>query len=317
MINWEKDNQMMDNFKATVRSIDEGIYSLLRTEKRKSSKQALQLRADGYILLDHLVGSDLIEEICEVLQRKLSNLEFRKPLLSQSKVNRVEHEDIIKNNFLLERDDLTALGLSATINPTDNLSNFVLRERPSTLELDMPDDHRFYSVWLDEVVLDIVSEYFGFTPVMCEAFIRRNYPSDFHVMNHGWHRDRNHRSFLLKAFIFLNDCDYKNGPHHFLAKSHLTSELKEKKYYSDSEVDEYSHNAGLEEIVSIVPKGTIILEDTRGLHKAGIPMQHFRDLGFATFMPNRLIKKRTPDYNISHETEANLNSQQKKFIIRR
>ena len=92
---------MMDNFKATVRSLDEGIYGLLRKEKRKSSKKALQLRSDGYIVLDHLVGSDLIEEICEVLQTKLSNFEFRKPLLSQSKVNRVKHQDIIKNNFLL------------------------------------------------------------------------------------------------------------------------------------------------------------------------------------------------------------------------
>ena len=306
---------MISNLKASIRTLDEGIYNLFRKEKSNISEQTMRLKSDGYVILNHLIGSALIDGISETLQQKLSNFEFRKPLLAQSKVDRSVHKELIKNNFLLQRDALSKFGISATINSDDTLDNFVRRERPTTLEVDMPDDHHFYSLWLNEVVLDIVSEYFGFKPVLCEAFIRRNYPSEFHVMNHGWHRDQNHPSFLLKAFIFLNDCDLSNGPHHFLAKSHINSELTKRNYYTDEEVREYSRSSGFKEVISVVPKGTIILEDTRGLHKAGIPTRHFRDLGFATFMPDRAIMKRKPDYLISKNTRVHLNTRQNQFIL--
>ena len=45
----------------------------------------------------------------------------------------------------------------------------------------MPDDEQFYSIWLDQIILEVVEDYFGSTPVLCEAFIRRNYPSE-HVV---------------------------------------------------------------------------------------------------------------------------------------
>ena len=181
----------------------------------------------------------------------------------------------------------------------------------------MPDDEQFYSIWLDQIILEVVEDYFGFTPVLCEAFIRRNYPSEHVVMNHGWHRDKNHKTHLLKAFIFLNDCNLDNGPHHFVSESHLSKGLDSKPYYSDEEVSDYIKKNNFEELVSVVPKGTIILEDTRGLHKAGIPKKGYRDLGFCTFMPDRAVMKRKSDYTISQFTKSNLTKFQNNFLINR
>ena len=42
-------------------------------------------------------------------------------------------------------------------------------------------------------------------------------------------------------------------------------------YYSDEEIDDVWPISSPNHITSEVPAGTIIIEDTRGLHKAGIP----------------------------------------------
>ncbi|MEW6690500.1 MAG: hypothetical protein AB1452_15600 [Pseudomonadota bacterium] len=39
--------------------------------------------------------------------------------------------------------------------------------------------------------------------------------------------------------------------------------------------------------MSVVKAGTLILEDTRGLHRARMPDRGFRDLGYAVFTPLR------------------------------
>ena len=59
--------------------------------------------------------------------------------------------------------------------------------------------------------------------------------------------------------------------------------------------------ASKDHIVSEVPAGTIILEDTRGLHKAGIPQRHYRDLGFAVFLPKVLFTNNSGDFSISRD----------------
>ena len=47
-------------------------------------------------------------------------------------------------------------------------------------------------------------------------------------------------------------------------------------------------------MVSNVKAGTIIIEDTRGLHKAGIPKRDYRDLGFAVFFYTQIYFGEAP-----------------------
>ena len=67
-------------------------------------------------------------------------------------------------------------------------------------------------------------------------------------------------------------------------------------------------------MVSKVPAGTIIIEDTRGLHKAGIPVKSFRDLGYVVFMPVNFFKKPKNLYSITKSTYQKLTTTQKLFI---
>ena len=103
-------------------------------------------------------------------------------------------------------------------------------------------------------------------------------------MNHHWHRDTNNKFFLLKAFLFLNDCTLKNGPHNYIKGSHKDLSLNGKVYYSNEEVEK-NYDTKTDLILSEVKAGTLIIEDTRGLHRAGIPLEGHRDLMYGIFFP--------------------------------
>ena len=85
-----------------------------------------------------------------------------------------------------------------------------------------------------------------------------------------WHFDMD-RIKWIKFFIYLTDVGPDNGPHSFIAGSHRTggipSVLRLKGYsrLTDQEVEAcFSRDRFLE---FSAPRGTIIAEDTRGLHK--------------------------------------------------
>lgn len=85
-----------------------------------------------------------------------------------------------------------------------------------------------------------------------------------------WHFDMD-RAKWIKVFIFLEDCNLDNGPHSFLSETHKNNSLPltiRKKGYArieDNLVDKYFDMKKLK--VFTAKKGTILFEDTRGLHK--------------------------------------------------
>ena len=159
-----------------------------------------------------------------------------------------------------------------------------------------------------------VSNYMGFYPHLTEAYIRRNFPCTYRVMNHNWHRDTNHDTHLLKAFIFFTDCDIDTGAHHYIAGSVNDVRFHDKPYYTDNEINSVWPTGSDDHMVSNVKAGTIIIEDTRGLHKAGIPKKAYRDLGFAVFLPPNMLRKTKPFYHIKKSAFDNLSQEQKLFI---
>jgi hypothetical protein len=78
----------------------------------------------------------------------------------------------------------------------------------------------------------------------------------------------------LKIFIYLTDVGPNDGPHSFIEGTHVTkgipSKFLQKGYVrlSDEEV-ESEFDKGREKIF-VAPRGTIIIEDTRGLHKGSV-----------------------------------------------
>jgi hypothetical protein len=133
-------------------------------------------------------------------------------------------------------------------------------------------------------------------------------------MNHYWHRDINHNFHLLKMFVFLSDCTIETGPHEFIQGSHSNHNiLNGQRYYKDEQIDELYPPSHKNRILSIVKAGTVVIENTHGLHRATIPRAGHRDLGFGVFMPIPSFY-RHKNYHFPKETYDSLSPMQRAFI---
>lgn len=281
-------------------------------------QKLFELQSNGYTIIDKFVGSDLIKELQADYTRRLTlEFEVELPCLSQSKIDPEHHADLIEKNFLATPKQLTGMGLTFDRSDFSSYDQIVSEFQPSTLTMKLPQDSRYLSLWLDKDITDIARAYMGFTPLLTEAYIRRNFPARFKVMNHAWHRDSNHPKFLLKAFFFFSDCTLKTGPHHYLSGSIKDRRLDGKNYYTDEEVAEAYVDSQDKHIISVVPAGTIILEDTRGLHKAGVPEKGYRDLGYAVFTPAMAFRPPPAFYKVQKNIYDELTLEQKTFIPKR
>ncbi|MDA8675800.1 phytanoyl-CoA dioxygenase [Alphaproteobacteria bacterium] len=278
-------------------------------------KAVIQLKNRGFVMLDHMVGNSQLAKIKASINNKIEkDFELQFPCLSQSKIDFQRDKDLIEKNFLASNIQLSKRGLTFDRKDIKSYPQMLNDFRPPTLTLPMPSELDYYQFWLDPIVISIVSAYIGFNPHMTEAYVRRNFPSDFKVMNFNWHRDTNHHKYLVKAFIFFTDCDIQRGAHHYIAGSIQDPRFRDKTYFSDDEVHAVWPFGSKDHMISKVPAGTIIIEDTRGLHKAGIPQKDYRDLGYAIFTPPNFFRRSKPLYHIAQSTFDRLSDEQKDFI---
>ena len=272
------------------------------------------LREKGTLLLDKYINDQLLAQLQEDFQSSLEDLDFEMPCLSQSKIDPERHKDLIQRNMLAHAEELEELGVAFNTDEAHSFDQVVTEFEPSTLTVGMLEYSESYArVWFDEFLLAIVTEYMGLVPHMAEAYVRRNYPAKYRVMNHYWHRDLNNKRYLLKMFVFLTDCTLLNGPHEFLRGTHNDySRLNGEHYYTDESVDAFFPPNSPDRFISEVKAGTIVIEDTRGLHRASVPREGFRDLGYAVFMPQR--GEQPARYRIHQNVVKGLSSFQKAFL---
>jgi hypothetical protein len=120
----------------------------------------------------------------------------------------------------------------------------------------------------------------------------------------------------LKIFIYLTDVYVHNGPHSFVVGSHrsggIPRDLLKKRYarLSDEEVARYYDEAAITEIVA--PRGAILAEDTRGLHKGKIVSRGDR-LMLQIQFSNSLFGARYPKVSMGGELTPNLLDRIRKY----
>ena len=312
---WTEGSKM----KKLLKSMSESLSIIGRRNGEISDKETKlkieKLRNDGFVMLDHLVGSREFLMVKSAINKKIENeFELQFPCLAQTKINPQRDQSLIANNFLETDEKLKELKLTFDKQDIKSYQQMINDFQPTTLTVPMPSDESFFNLWLDPIVMDIVTGYMGFIPHMTEAYIRRNFPSKYKVMNHNWHRDQNHDKFLVKAFLFFTDCSLETGAHHYISASINDHRFRDKVYYSDEEIDDVWPISSPNHITSEVPAGTIIIEDTRGLHKAGIPEKMFRDLGFSIFMPPNIFTLTKPLYQIDQLTYEKLSGNRQSFV---
>ena len=264
-----------------------GLRRLVPALTPEQSELVARLGRDGFVQLDGFISAPEVALLQQEFDQALNNLEFEMPCLAQSKVDPVRHKKLLDNHMYATNEQLREQGLAIDRKDAVSIDQVVRDFNPSTLTVYMLErSARYRKLWLDPRLLTIVSAYLGLVPHLAEAYVRRNYPSPFRTMNHYWHRDLNSRHYLVKIFFFLSDCTVESGPHEFVRGSHRSYDvLNSKVYYTDEEVNDAYPSGGAHRVVSEVKAGTVIIEDTRGLHRARMPDAGQRDLGYAVFVP--------------------------------
>ncbi|MEP1034892.1 phytanoyl-CoA dioxygenase family protein [Ekhidna sp.] len=125
----------------------------------------------------------------------------------------------------------------------------------------------------------------------------------------GWHRDSTYEH-QFKSIVYLSDVEEKNGPFQYVNCSHRTrSVLKtigigtNNNRYSNEEIEEFIRRQNLKLTTFTARRGTVILVDTKGLHR-GMPIESgtryaltnyyvgsYKKDRFHTYFKDLLIKK--------------------------
>ncbi len=274
------------------------------------------LKKDGTLVLENFLDPQVLAELQKDLKKSIEeDFNFEYPCLSQTRIDSEKHQEIIQKKFKFSNKELHRRGVCFERHEVESYQQVLNQFKPTTLKVSIKDDAKHFNVWLDPYLLKLIEGYMGIVPFLTEAYSRRNFPSQYKVMNHNWHRDMNHEHHLLKAFIFLSDCDFKHGPHEFVIGSHVDRRISGKDYFEESEVDALYPPGSNSRFLSKVKAGTVVLEDTRGLHRASVPLEGFRDLGFAIFVPATFWRPhQNPFYKISKRVFDKLSPAQKKYI---
>lgn len=246
------------------------------------------LRREGSVILDGFIQPDQLKTMQVELQQALDKLRFSLPCLAQTRIDPVKHRELIDNFMFGTPKQLRTWGVTFNREEARDYEQVLRDFNPSTLSLPMLELSSTYrAVWLHPFLLGVIANYMGLVPRLAEAYVRRNFPAPYRTMNHFWHRDLNSQH-LLKVFFFLSDCKVESGPHEYVKQSHVRlDKLNNKRYFEDHEVDALHPPGSSARFLSVVRAGTVVIEDTRGLHRANLPIAGHRDLGFAVFMPLR------------------------------
>jgi hypothetical protein len=274
----------MNNFKKHLKYFDRiiktDITDVVQLERIDS------LKKHGYVIMEDFIKPERLGEMQADYRSVLEKeCKFELPCLAQTKIDEDGHSDIIDNYFRFHPQDLSLRGLTFDQEDVVDYESVLAKFKPSSLKTSLTDLPNFIGIWLDKELLEIIEGYLGMKPYLVEAYVKRNFPAKYRVMNHFWHRDTNNPDYVVKAFVFLSDCTITTGPHEYIAGSIEDLRLSGKPYFADEEVDALYPSGSPERVKSVVKAGTVIIEDTRGLHRAVTPEEGFRDLGFAVFVP--------------------------------
>jgi hypothetical protein len=311
-----RDENLVDFIKNGIKFFNRKCFiSASRTADFNSQLNNLKNR--GFIIIEDILAQEKLTQIQEIYRQELEEKHnFELPCLAQAKIDPNKHKDMIENNLRYHPEEMQKRGITFDKSDFKSYQEAITTFRPSTLKTYIPQNKLFFDLWLNPKILDLVEAYMGMRPYLTEAYIRRNFRAEYKVMNHYWHRDNNHPFYLLKAFFFLSDCEIIHGPHEYIISSVQDRKLNGKTYYSDEEVDQLYPVGSSTRLRSIVKAGTVILEDTRGLHRAMVPQEGQRDLGYAVFFPVRFMGKLDKKYfSINKDIYNQLDKRQRSYIL--
>jgi len=133
---------------------------------------------------------------------------------------------------------------------------------------------------ISESFVNIAKKYLNTNNLTCkiECYISNPLKTNHEEMKKNaqfYHYDCDYKKFL-KIFIYLNDVDTESGPHVYIQKTHKKKFFKHilAERINDEEVLKFYGNEN--QIIFTKDEGSVIIEDTFGLHKGEVPKSKSR-----------------------------------------
>lgn len=273
------------------------FYALLLSEKHFCNKKIHRLLLNSYLISGGWSNSliaYLISKRSEILT-KFNNPRANSCLFEpkthpgfEKKFKELNEDGyVIFEDFLSEDDcdELLKYALTANGSRKDDKHTTSSAQIPEKFHRDQPQSTSFNydstavlnsdiacKIMLDPLILTFAKQYLKATPIIDIVTMWWSAESQKPDRESAqfYHFDMD-RTVWLKAFVYLTDVKKTSGPHKFIKGSHKNGGIPWKirklgyERISDQLALQSSINAS--EICMVGKKGTLILEDTRGLHK--------------------------------------------------
>ena len=210
-------------------------------------------------------------------------------------------EDITDENFFVDYKGLykkeNSEKKNLKFNSLDDIVSTTIGYKIKHCILKLKNDNNFLSkVALSKNLLDIVGNYLNSKEIVCkiECFITNPFESTEYEKKknaQNFHYDCDYKKFI-KIFIYLNDVDENSGPHVFVMNTHKKKFLKHilAERINDEEIVKIYGKKN--QIKFVKEAGSLIIEDTFGLHKGEVPKSKSRSMiVFEYGIGNSIVKK--------------------------
>lgn len=244
----EKNNKLLHEFIDNQNFTKYIIYMLKHIYKKNKKYNFIDnTLINLYPKINNIVN-ELNENGCSIIKK---GLDLNKCNMILEKLN---------NKIFINR----SKNITKNIKLYDNNKNiWWLNDYKNLINLDI-----VQNIITSDYLLKIAEDYLNCNPILHNVLFWASYPGNVETTQQ-FHQDYDDIKFL-KVFIYLNDVDDNNGPHSYVKKSLnninliKTNSGKLSERYDDELVNKhYSNN-----IINIKGEaGTIIFEDTHGLHK--------------------------------------------------
>lgn len=207
-----------------------------------------KLKEDGYIIFENILNDEKINNLTSELSTKEGYyISDRNGISNKQKLNLKNQKEV---KFFYSPQDIIDL-------------------------------KSFHEILFDSSLIQFSQNYLNSYPVIDNISSWWSFPSKIADKNAAqwWHFDLE-RPRWLKFFFLLTDCTMDTGAHCFVKGSHKNLGIKwslRKKGYSRLSDKQIEDQYQKEQIVNVITKkGSLLIEDTRGLHKGTRLTQDYR-----------------------------------------
>ena len=285
----------MRNFYLFCKNFAKALFLVFGILKFKLTKKAPNKNYRLMLNSFYIFGGILNNFGSLILKKRKINLNNRSGLLSkftqieisQYEKHLKEYGYVVIENVLDEtlceeilQMSLSIEGKNREMDATENkiFSGRYNRDKPSANRFEygaseLINQKLVQKILADESLVSFAQEYLGGEPILdfISMWWHAPYTTSADKNAAQWFHFDMERTKWIKFFFYITDVDTDSGPHTFIPKTHSTwgspTALRKKGYsrLSDNEVSKYFPRNTWREFTG--KRGTLIVEDTRGLHK--------------------------------------------------